>query len=65
MRGGDMQGPDRIFDVTMGFTNEGIIRTMKIRAVDDIGAYSGRSPLQLGKPVGAIIWTLPDSKCGI
>ena len=55
MRGGDMQGPDRIFDVTMGFTKEGIIRTMKMRAVDDIGAYSGRSPLQLGKPVGAII----------
>ena len=55
MRGGDMQGPDRIFDVTMGFTKDGIIRTMKMRAVDDIGAYSGRSPLQLGKPVGAII----------
>jgi 2-furoyl-CoA dehydrogenase large subunit len=28
---------------------------MRMRAVDDIGAYSGRSPLQLGKPVGAII----------
>ena len=55
MRGGDMQGPDRIFDVTMGFTKEGIIRSMKMRAIDDIGAYSGRSPLQLGKPVGAII----------
>ena len=55
MRGGDMQGPDRIFDVTMGFTKDGIIRAMKMRAVDDIGAYSGRSPLQLGKPVGAII----------
>ena len=55
MRGGDMQGPDRIFDVSMGFTKEGIIRSMKIRAIDDIGAYSGRSPLQLGKPVGAIV----------
>jgi len=55
MRGGDMQGPDRIFDVTLGFNSDGVIRSMRMRAVDDIGAYSGRSPLQLGKPVGAII----------
>lgn len=55
MRGGDMQGPDRIFDVTLAFDGSGVIRSMRMRAVDDIGAYSGRSPLQLGKPVGAII----------
>ena len=55
MRGGDMQGPDRIFDVTLGFQGDGAIRSMRMRAVDDIGAYSGRSPLQLGKPVGAIV----------
>ncbi len=55
MRGGDMQGPDRIFDVTLGFNADGIIRTMRMRALDDIGAYAGRSPLQLGKPVGAIV----------
>ena len=55
MRGGDMQGPDRIFDVTLAFEDDGSIRSMRMRAVDDIGAYSGRSPLQLGKPVGAIV----------
>lgn len=55
MRGGDMQGPDRIFDVTLGFQNDGTLRSMRMRALDDIGAYSGRSPLQLGKPVGAIV----------
>lgn len=55
MRGGDMQGPDRIFDVTLGFLNDGTLRSMRMCAMDDIGAYSGRSPLQLGKPVGAII----------
>jgi 2-furoyl-CoA dehydrogenase large subunit len=55
MRGGDMQGPDRIFDVTLAFDGHGIIRSMRMRAIDDIGAYSGRSPLQLGKPVGAIV----------
>jgi 2-furoyl-CoA dehydrogenase large subunit len=55
MRGGDMQGPDRQFDVTLGFQKDGTVRSMRMRAVDDIGAYSGRSPLQLGKPVGAIV----------
>lgn len=55
MRGGDMQGPDRQFDVTLAFDDDGTIRSMRMRAVDDIGAYSGRAPLQLGKPVGAIV----------
>lgn len=55
MRGGDMQGPDRQFDVTLAFEGDGTIRSMRMRAIDDIGAYSGRAPLQLGKPVGAIV----------
>src|ERR687893_618217 len=55
MRGGDMQGPDRIFDVILAFEGDGTVRAMKMRAVDDLGAYSGRSPFQLAKPVGAIV----------
>jgi 3-oxo-Delta1-steroid hydratase/dehydrogenase large subunit len=54
MRGGDAQGPDRIFDMQVAFSNDGIIRALKIRALDDCGAHAGRAPLQLGKPVGAI-----------
>lgn len=54
MRGGDMHGPDRIFDVQAAFDRDGTIHALKIRALDDVGAYAGRSPLQLGKPVGAI-----------
>ncbi|MBI2316135.1 MAG: xanthine dehydrogenase family protein molybdopterin-binding subunit [Betaproteobacteria bacterium] len=54
MRGGDMHGPDRFFDMQVAFDRDGTIRALKIRAVDDVGAYAGRSPLQLGKPVGAI-----------
>ena len=54
MRGGDMQGPDRIFDVEAAFDRDGTVRALKIRALDDVGAYAGRSPLQLGKPVSAI-----------
>jgi 2-furoyl-CoA dehydrogenase large subunit len=54
MRGGDMQGPDRFFDMQVAFDGDGTIRAWKIRAVDDVGAYAGRAPLQLGKPVTAI-----------
>src|SRR3546814_20627492 len=55
MRGGDAHGPDRIFDVTLAFDGDGTVRAMRMRALDDCGAYAGRAPLQLGKPVGAIV----------
>ena len=54
MSGGDAHGPDRIFDITMAFDDEGVIKSMKIRALDDVGAYPGRAPLQLGKPMTAL-----------
>src|SRR5882724_9056607 len=54
MRGGDMHGPDRSFDMNVAFDHDGTIRALKIRAVDNVGAYAGRSPFQLGKPVSAI-----------
>ena len=55
MSGGDAHGPDRIFDMTLAFDDDGLIRSMKIRALDDVGAYPGRAPLQLGKPITAIV----------
>jgi 2-furoyl-CoA dehydrogenase large subunit len=55
MRGGDAHGPERLFDVEVAFDNEGIIRSMKMRALENVGAYAGRSPFQLGKPIGAIV----------
>jgi 2-furoyl-CoA dehydrogenase large subunit len=55
MRGGDAHGPDRIFDVSLAYDDDGTIRAMRMRALDDVGAHAGRAPLQLGKPVGAII----------
>jgi 3-oxo-Delta1-steroid hydratase/dehydrogenase large subunit len=54
MRGGDAHGPDRIFDMQVAFDRDGTLRALKIRALDDVGAYAGRSPLQLGKPISAI-----------
>jgi hypothetical protein len=55
MRSGDQHGPDRIFDVSVAFDDAGIIRSMKMRALDNVGAYAGRAPFQLGKPIGAIV----------
>jgi 3-oxo-Delta1-steroid hydratase/dehydrogenase large subunit len=55
MRAGDAHGPDRIFDVSVAFDPEGRIRSMKMRALDNAGAYAGRAPFQLGKPIGAIV----------
>src|SRR5262245_25468230 len=55
MRGGDMHGPERTFDVELAFDGAGLVRAMRMRALDNVGAYAGRSPLQLGKPVGAIV----------
>ena len=55
MRGGDMHGPERVFDVELAFDGAGLVQAMRMRAIDNVGAYAGRSPLQLGKPVGAIV----------
>ncbi len=55
MVSGDAHGPDRIFDVTVAFNDDGIVKSMKMRALDNAGAYAGRAPFQLGKPIGAIV----------
>ena len=51
MTGGDAHGPDRIFDVAVAFSGAGIVNSLRIRALDDVGCYPGRAPLQLGKPI--------------
>src|SRR4029077_4265891 len=43
------------FDVEVAFDNDGIVRSMKMRALENLGAYAGRSPFQLCKPIGAIV----------
>jgi 2-furoyl-CoA dehydrogenase large subunit len=55
MRGGDAHGPERLFNVDVAFDDSGIVRSMKMRALENVGAYAGRSPFQLGKPIGAIV----------
>ncbi len=55
MESGDAHGPDRIFDIEVAFNKDGIVNSMKMRAMDNAGAYAGRAPFQLGKPIGAIV----------
>jgi 2-furoyl-CoA dehydrogenase large subunit len=55
MRAGDGHGPERNFDLEVAFDDAGVIRSMKMRALDNVGAYAGRSPFQLGKPISAIV----------
>src|SRR5439155_933727 len=55
MRGGDGHGPERNFDIEVAFDDSGVIRSMKMRALDNVGAYAGRSPFQLGKPIDKVI----------
>src|SRR5437660_7696603 len=55
MRGGDGHGPERNFDIEVAFDDAGLVRAMKMRALDNVGASAGRSPVQLGKPSGAIV----------
>lgn len=55
MHGGDFHGPDRVFDVELCYTKAGEITHIRIDVLDDEGAYPGRSPLQLAKPIGAIV----------
>ncbi|ARQ02663.1 xanthine dehydrogenase family protein molybdopterin-binding subunit [Pseudorhodoplanes sinuspersici] len=55
MRAGDAHGPERIFDVEVAFNDNGIVKSMKMQALDNVGGYAGRSPFQLGKPIGAIV----------
>jgi 2-furoyl-CoA dehydrogenase large subunit len=55
MSSGDAHGPDRIFDTDVAFNKDGVIKSVKIRALDDAGAYPGRGPHQLAKPISAIV----------
>jgi 3-oxo-Delta1-steroid hydratase/dehydrogenase large subunit len=55
MRAGDAHGPERLFDLEYAFDDDGMVHSMKLRALENVGAYAGRSPFQLGKPIGAIV----------
>lgn len=55
MSGGEAHGPDRIIYVDVAASADGILRSLKMRVIDDNGAYFTRGALQLGKPIGACV----------
>ncbi|MBM3487202.1 MAG: xanthine dehydrogenase family protein molybdopterin-binding subunit [Alphaproteobacteria bacterium] len=63
MAGGGAHGPDRIFDMEVAFNRDGRVLSHRMRALDDVGCYPGRSPLQLGKPIGAIVGPYKIGSC--
>lgn len=52
---GDSHGPDRYFDIKLAVTEDGLVRGLDVSIVDDVGAYVGRGPLQMGKPITAVV----------
>jgi len=54
MSGGDAHGPDRIFDMDLAFDDNGVVQSMKMKVLDDIGAYPGRAIQQVGKAISAL-----------
>jgi 2-furoyl-CoA dehydrogenase large subunit len=54
MSGGDAHGPDRVFDITLAHDANGVVTSMKMRALEDLGAYASRAVQQLGKPMTAL-----------
>ncbi|GAA1512994.1 xanthine dehydrogenase family protein molybdopterin-binding subunit [Nocardioides humi] len=52
---GDAHGPDRYFSARFAVTEAGVVKGFQLDIVDDVGAYVGRGPLQMGKPVTAVV----------
>lgn len=55
MQSSDGHGPDRIYDVKVAVSNEGIVQSLDVRLIDDLGAYCGRGPRQITKPIAAVV----------
>ena len=62
MRAGDAHGPDRIFDVEVAFNDDGIVKSMKMRALDNVGAYAGRVAVSAGQADRRHCRAVPDRK---
>jgi 3-oxo-Delta1-steroid hydratase/dehydrogenase large subunit len=55
MQAGDGHGPDRLYTVKVAFDGEGVIQALDVHLVDDLGAYCGRGPRQIAKPLVAVV----------
>jgi 2-furoyl-CoA dehydrogenase large subunit len=55
LQAGDSHGPDRVFNISLAVTADGLVTAIDLTIVDDVGAYSGRGPMQMGKPITASV----------
>ncbi len=51
----DGHGPDRIFNVKVGVSGDGILQALDVQVIEDLGAYCGRGPRQITKPTAAVV----------
>src|SRR5919199_66101 len=55
MRASDAHGPERIFKVRLATDGDGRLTALDLTTIDDNGAYDGRGPMQIAKPITAIV----------
>ena len=55
LQAGDSHGPDRVFEIKLAATDAGVVTAIDLTIIDDVGAYSGRGPMQMGKPITAVV----------
>ena len=55
MRASDAHGPERIFKVRLATDGDGRVTALDLTTIDDNGAYVGRGPMQIAKPITAIV----------
>jgi 2-furoyl-CoA dehydrogenase large subunit len=55
MQAGDGHGPDRIYRVRAAATTAGVVEAIDVELVEDLGAYCGRGPRQISKPMVAVV----------
>ena len=55
MQAGDGHGPDRVYRVKVAASAEGVVDALDIAVIEDLGAYCGRGPRQIVKPINAVV----------
>ncbi len=55
MQAGDGHGPDRLYTVRVAADEQGLVQALDLHLLDDLGAYCGRGPRQIAKPLVAVV----------
>jgi len=63
MRSGDAHGPNRLYDVEAAAMKDGRITSLKIRVIDDQGAWPMIGVIQIGKPITALVGPYKIGSC--